>query len=87
MLFYPLVGEEDDASKQYLLPLELFSRPTLPGKDSRALRAHAVRCKDIAKFEFGRDGASEGALCFDAACALPTAASFSCKAVDEEPTV
>ena len=62
VLFYPLVGEEDDASKQYLLPLELFSRPTLPGKDARALRAHAVRCKDIAKFEFGRDGASEGAL-------------------------
>ncbi len=62
VLFYPLVGEEDDASKQYLLPLELFSRPSLTGKDSRALRAHAVRCKDVARFEFGRDGASPGAL-------------------------
>ena len=28
-------------------------------------------------------GASEGALCFDEACALPTAAAFSCKAVEE----
>ena len=63
VLFYPLVGEEDDASKQYLLPLELFSRPSLPGKDSRALRAHAVRAgPDVARFEFGRDGASPGAL-------------------------
>ena len=63
MLFYPLVGDEDDASKQYLLPLELFSRPSLPGKDSRALRAHAVRAgQDVARFEFGRDGASPGAL-------------------------
>ena len=63
VLFYPLVGEEDDASKQYLLPLELFSRPSLTGKDSRALRAHAVRAgPDVARFEFGRDGASPGAL-------------------------
>ena len=63
VLFYPLVGDEDDASKQYLLPLELFSRPSLTGKDSRALRAHAVRAgPDVARFEFGRDGASPGAL-------------------------
>jgi hypothetical protein len=46
--------------------------------DNPALPGNVCGSKDL--------GASEGALCFDAACALPTAASFSCKAV-EEPTV
>ena len=46
--------------------------------DNPALPGNVCGSKDL--------GASEGALCFDAACALPTAASFSCKAVDE-PTV
>ena len=43
VLFYPLVGDEDDAAKQYLLPLALFARPSLTGRDARCLRAHAVR--------------------------------------------
>ena len=47
--------------------------------DNPALPGNVCGSKDL--------GASEGALCFDAACALPTAASFSCKAVVEEPTV
>jgi hypothetical protein len=46
--------------------------------DNPALPGNVCGSKDL--------GASEGALCFDAACALPTAASFSCEAVDE-PTV
>ena len=46
--------------------------------DNPALPGNVCGSKDL--------GASEGALCFDEACALPTAASFSCKAVDE-PTV
>ena len=47
--------------------------------DNPALPGNVCGSKDL--------GASEGALCFDEACALPTAASFSCKAVVEEPTV
>ena len=47
--------------------------------DNPALPGNVCGSKDL--------GASEGALCFDAACALPTAASFSCKAVDEQPIV
>ena len=43
--------------------------------DNPALPGNVCGSKDL--------GASEGALCFDEACALPTAASFSCKAVDE----
>ena len=46
--------------------------------DNPALPGNVCGSKDL--------GASEGALCFDAACALPPAASFSCKAV-EEPIV
>jgi len=45
--------------------------------DNPALPGNVCGSKDL--------GASEGALCFDEACALPTAAAFSCKAVVEEP--
>jgi len=61
VLFYPLVGDEDDAAKQYLLPLALFSRPSLSGRDARCLRAHAVR-GDVTEFKLGKDGCSQGAL-------------------------
>ena len=43
--------------------------------DNPALPGNVCGSKDL--------GASEGALCFDEACALPTAAAFSCKAVEE----
>lgn len=44
VLFYPAEeGDDVDASQQYLLPLELFARPKLKGRESRALRAHAAR--------------------------------------------
>ena len=44
VLFYPAEeGDDVDASQQYLLPLDLFARPKLKGRESRALRAHAAR--------------------------------------------
>lgn len=44
VLFYPLLdGEETAAEGQYLLPLELFARPKLSGRENRHLRARALR--------------------------------------------
>ena len=64
VLFYPVVGGDDaDGDAQYLLPLGLFTRPKLRGKENRALRAHGARlgptCPTMAMAGDGSDlGAS-----------------------------
>ena len=64
VLFYPVFGGDDaDGDAQYLLPLGLFTRPKLRGKENRALRAHGARlgptCPTMAMAGDGSDlGAS-----------------------------
>ena len=59
-LFYP-VGAEEDGAAQYLLPLDLFARPKLSGRDARQLRAHASRL-GAACCELSVNAATPGAL-------------------------